>query len=92
MKDIRINPALLKEIRRRTSAERLLIGKQIAEAQRAIGWPHLHKGAGLRKLRDEFFEVRIGLKERLIFENTHAALVFEMIGNHDDVKRFLKNR
>jgi len=52
----------------------------------------LHKGAGLRKLRDEYFEARMGLKERLLFENTPEALVFEFIGNHDEVKRFLKGR
>jgi len=57
-----------------------------------MGWPHLHKGAGLRKLRDEYYEARIGLKERLLFENTPEALVFEFIGNHDEIKRFLKSR
>jgi len=52
----------------------------------------LHKGAGLRKLRDEYFEARMGLKERLLFENTPEALVFEFIGDYDEVKRFLKGR
>jgi hypothetical protein len=92
MKDVRIELALLKEIRRRPPAERRSIGQRIAEIQRAIGWPHLHKGAGLRKLRDEYFEARISRRERLIFENTPDALVFEFMGNHDQVKRFLKGR
>ena len=92
MKNVRIDPALLKAVRRRTSAERRTIGRRIAEVQRIVGWPHLHKGAGLRKLRDEYFEARMGLKERLLFENTPEAMVFEFIGNHDEVKRFLKGR
>ncbi len=92
MKNVRINPALLKEIRRRPSPARQAIGRRIAEVQRVMGWPHLHKGAGLRKLRDEYYEARIGRKERLLFENTPGALVFEFIGNHDEIKRFLKSR
>ncbi len=92
MKSVRIEAALLKEIRRRSPRERRKIGGRIVEIQRVAGWPHLHKGAGLRKLRAEYFEARIGLKERLVFENTPEALVFEFMGNHDEVKRFLKGR
>jgi mRNA-degrading endonuclease RelE of RelBE toxin-antitoxin system len=92
MKNVRIEPALLREIRRRSSGDRRMVGRRIAEIQRSIGWPHLHKGAGLRKLRDDYFEARVGLKERLVFENTQEAIVFEVIGDHDEVKRFLRNR
>ena len=46
----------------------------------------------MRKLRDDWHEIRVGLKLRLVFENKPDALVFEFLGDHDDVKRFLKNR
>jgi len=92
VKSVRINPVLLKEIRRKPSPERQAIGRRIAEIQRVVGWPHLHKGVGLRKVRDEYFEARFGLKKRLIFENTSDAIVFEFMGDHDQVRRFLKGR
>ena len=92
MKNIRIESALLRAIRRRPPAQRRVIGKRIVEIRETSGRPHLHKGAGLRKLRDQYFEARIGLNERLIFENTADALVFEFLGNHDQVRRFLKDR
>jgi hypothetical protein len=92
LKAIRINAGLLKHIRGLPLAERREIGRRIAEAQRCIGQPHLHKGIGLRKLQDDYFEIRIGLKLRLVFENTPNELVFEMMGDHDDVKNFLKSR
>ena len=56
-----------------------------------MGIPHLHRGIGLRKLRDDYFEIRVGLKARLVFENTPTGLFFEFLGNHDEVKRFLKS-
>jgi hypothetical protein len=52
----------------------------------------LHRGIGLRKLRADWYEVRVGFKLRLLFENRTETLVFELLGDHDDVKNFLKNR
>jgi len=73
------------------AADRKAIGEQIAAAQRCIGQPHSHRGIGLRKLRDDYYEIRLGLKLRLLFENTPDALIFEFVGDHDDVKNFLKS-
>ncbi len=92
MKAIRINAGLLKHIRSLSVTERREVGERITEAQRCIGQPHLHRGLGLRKLQDDYFEIRVGLKLRLVFENTPTALVFEMLGDHDEVKNFLKSR
>jgi mRNA-degrading endonuclease RelE of RelBE toxin-antitoxin system len=92
LKRVRIQPDLLKAIRAMPSADRKAVGERIAEAQRHLGQPHLHRGVGLRKLRDDWYEIRVGLKLRLVFEDTSDALVFEFFGDHDDVRRFLKNR
>ena len=74
------------------ATDRRKIGQRIAEAQRSIGQPHLHKGLGLRKLHENIYEIRVGLKERLVFENLADELVFEFLGDHDGVKNFLKSR
>ncbi|MDQ6633111.1 MAG: hypothetical protein M3Y82_15380 [Verrucomicrobiota bacterium] len=92
MKEIRFHHSVLKEIRSRTSKERREIGEKIAEAQNTMGQPHLHKGIGIRKLRNDYFEIRVGLKDRLVFAHTRNALVFELIGHHNEVQRFLKDR
>jgi len=92
LKAIRIEPDLLKAIRAMPVAGRKVVGERIAEAQCLLGQPHLHRGAGLRKLRDDWYEIRVGLKLRLVFENSPEALIFEFLGDHDDVKRFLKSR
>ncbi len=51
----------------------------------------IHKGIGLKRLRDDFWEVRKGIKVRILFRWKGDSVEFVLAGNHDDVKRFLKN-
>ncbi len=90
MKDVRIERRLLAALRRLATAERREIGSAIAAAQAAFGSPHTHSGAGVRKLRGRWYEMRAGLDRRLIFRECDDCLSFEFTGNHDDVRRFLK--
>ena len=91
MKDVRIDNGLLAAIRKLTTADRREIGGAIAAAQEVFGAPHAHTGAGLRKLRGRWYEVRAGLGRRLIFRERDDCLSFEFMGNHDDVQRFLRS-
>jgi len=51
----------------------------------------IYKGIGLKRLRNDFWEARQGLKTRILFR-WHGDLVeFILAGNHEDVKRFLSN-
>ena len=50
----------------------------------------LYKGIGLKRLKGNFWEVRKGLKTRIIFRWDGDLVEFVLAGNHDDVQRFLK--
>lgn len=52
---------------------------------------HVHEGLGLKRLRGNFWEVRKGLKSRILFRWEGDLVEFVLAGNHDDIKRFLKN-
>lgn len=51
----------------------------------------IHQGLGLKRLTGSFWEVRKGIKARILFRWTGDLVEFVLAGNHDDVKRFLKN-
>ena len=51
----------------------------------------IHKGLGLKRLRGNFWEVRKGIKTRVLFRWEGDLVEFIFAGDHDDVKRFLKN-
>ena len=55
------------------------------------GKPHLHGGVGIRRLADHLYESRVGLQERLIFQNLEKSLYFHFMGNHDEVQKFLRS-
>lgn len=51
----------------------------------------IYQGLGLKRLAGDFWEVRQGLKVRILFRWEGDLVEFVLAGNHDDVKRFLKH-
>lgn len=51
----------------------------------------IHKGTGLKRLRGSFWEVRKGIKSRILFRWEGDLVEFVLAGNHNDVKKFLRN-
>lgn len=46
---------------------------------------------GLKQLGHGTWEIRSTLKDRIIFSYENDIITFIMVGNHDDVRKFLKN-
>ena len=51
----------------------------------------IHKGIGLKRLKGDFWEIRKGLKARILFRWQGDLIEFILAGDHEDIKRFLKN-
>ena len=49
--------------------------------------PH---GLGLKRLHKQYWEIRVGLGIRVLFELGRDRLTFVFVGNHDDIRRWLK--
>ncbi len=52
---------------------------------------HRPKGLGLRRLSKYIWEIRVDLKMRVIFRLEGELVQWGLVGNHDDIKRFLKH-
>lgn len=48
-------------------------------------------GVGLKRLRGDYWEIRIGLKKRVLLRWSKDAIEFVLAGSHDSIRRFLKN-
>jgi hypothetical protein len=51
----------------------------------------VHGGLGIRQLRPGIYEARIGLELRAVFVREGDTLVVELLGTHDDVRRYLRS-
>lgn len=51
----------------------------------------IRPGLGLKRLTRDFWEARKGIKTRILFRWRGDLVEFVLAGNHDDVRRFLKN-
>ena len=81
---------MLASLRALDKAERKEIGELIEDVRTSFGDPHSHRGIGIRSLGKGLYECRRGLAVRLVFAAYRGLLYFHMMGNHDDVQRFLK--
>ena len=50
------------------------------------------QGLGLKKVRRDYWEIRLSVKNRIIFEFKSDVINFAFVGDHNGVKRFLKDR
>ena len=48
-------------------------------------------GIGLKRLDDDFWEIRKGLKYRILFRWQKNSIEFILAGDHDSIKNFLKS-
>ncbi len=88
--EVRLAPRFLRLAKKLNAGERRKVQEAIDAAVEAWGNPHSHAGAGIRRLRGNAFECRCGLHLRLIFFAEAGVLNFLMLGDHDDVQKFLR--
>jgi len=48
-------------------------------------------GIGLKRLDDDYWEIRKGLRFRILFRWRKGSIEFILAGSHDSIKDFLKN-
>jgi len=90
LKPLDLGEAFRARVRLYPKATRGRIGLALRQLERDFGHPHRHRGLGVRKLTGSFFEIRVGLDIRLVFQNRTDNLLFVMAGNHDEVQKFLR--
>lgn len=78
-------------LKRFDPARQLLIKSRIDLFIRAIATQQLPAGCGLTKLRPDLWEIRSGLAQRILFWRAADEIRFTFVGNHDEVRRFLKH-
>lgn len=81
-----------KQFRALPQKERADVVLKLLELGEIFGQPHQHAGIGIRKLRADLFECRVGLALRVLFRASPEALIIRFIGTHDELQKHLRGR
>lgn len=81
-----------RDVRELRQDQRAALFEVILSLPSILGQPHRHTGAGLRKLHPSgIWEARLGLGLRLVFAVEPECATLVRIGNHDEVRRYLRS-
>ncbi len=50
------------------------------------------QGLGLKKVRSDYWEIKLSVKNRIIFEFKSDIINFAFVGSQNEVKKFLKGK
>lgn len=90
---ISLAEGFVRDVRALDAAERAATFDAMLGLPTAMAAPHTHAGLGLRKLhRSGVYEVRVGLRLRLLFTWVKGAAIFIRVADHDEVRRYLRTR
>lgn len=80
-----------RSLKRLDPVQRLAIKQRIDLFIRAISVRQLPVGFGLKKITSKLWEIRSGLFQRILYWRSKEEITFTFVGNHDEVRRFLKH-
>jgi hypothetical protein len=75
--------------RKLTPSQQAAVNAAVARLEAALGKPHEHSGLGLRAF-GRYYEFRAGLGLRVLVLNESGDLFLCFVGNHDQVRAFIK--
>ncbi len=85
-------PSFERSIKTLNSNEKEAIKKIVLNFIDILSRNHpLHQGIGLKRLQGSYWEIRKGIKIRILFRWQKDFVEFILAGNHDDIKRFLRD-
>jgi hypothetical protein len=90
--DVKLAKKASVELAALSVVERAEVISRLTEVPLAFGYAHKHASLGLRKLRGNVYEFRASRALRVVFLWRDSVIWIETIGNHEDVKRFLKSK
>ena len=92
MKPLELSQSFRSRVRIYPKTTRRKIGAALQQLEQDFGHPHAHRGLGIRRLTGNFFEIRVCLDLRLIFQNRAESVLFLMASSHDEIQRFLPRK
>ena len=89
--ELRLSKRFLKSLHALSDADHARVEQALQQLQKLWGVSHGYTGLSIRKLTGRYFECHAGIDLRIVYRVTIDGLEIVLTGNHDDVRRFLRN-
>ena len=86
-----LSPRFFAALKNLSDADMTRVEEALRVLPDCFGQPHAHAGISIRRLRNNVFECRAGLKVRLLFRASAQALDIFFVGNHDEVRCVIRD-
>ena len=80
-----------KQLKKLSSNEQQKSIKALKKLRAAIEQGKIPQGLGFKKINGDKYEIRVDLRLRIALKKDGDLLACILIGNHDEIKQYLKN-
>jgi mRNA-degrading endonuclease RelE of RelBE toxin-antitoxin system len=91
MKKVVILPSFDRSVKHLTSQERKLLGKSLERFNQYLVTGVATSGFRFKKINHDKYEFRVDIRLRVIVKSEGDIFYLVLVGNHEDIRRYLKN-
>jgi len=91
MKQIVILPSFERSLRKLTPAQKKQVTECLEVFNQFLISGHMPYGLGFKKINHDKFEFRVDIRIRIILKVEGNDYYLVLVGNHDDVRKYLKS-
>ena len=91
MRRICVLPSFERSFRRLSSAQRILVSERLEAFNECLSSGNFAPGFGFKKINHDKYEFRVDLHLRVVIKGEKDIFYLVLVGNHNDVRRFLRN-
>ena len=91
MKNLAVSKRFQKELKKLSTTEQEKVREVLKTLLHALKSGHMPAGLGFKKINSDKYEIRVDLKTRIALKSEGDTLTGHLIGNHEQIKDFLKN-
>lgn len=90
MKQLAASPHFQKQLKKLPAADQQKAIDTLKQFLTALNSGSLPAGYGFKKVNGDKYEIRVDLKKRIVMKLEDDTFVCHLIGNHEDVRRYLR--
>lgn len=91
MKQILILPSFERSIKKLTVQEKKLLSKSLEQFNSFLISGQVPAGFGFKKINHDKYEFRVDIRLRVVVKVDGGDYYLVLVGNHEDIRRYLKS-